>query len=115
MEKATIFSVKAQCLVDCGKMIKNFKDNWLFLMVMSLMVVSEIIKDTKANIGTEMGTFMKELGKMMWRMVSENFIYKMGKNIKVSLLKVRNTDRAFIHGKMETDMKDSLLMIKDKV
>jgi len=32
---------------------------------MSSMVVSEIIKDTKANIGTEMATFMKELGKTM--------------------------------------------------
>jgi len=85
MEKETISSVKVQFLVDFGKMIKNFKDNWLFLMVMSSMVVSEIIKDTKANIGTEMATFMKELGKTMWRMVSENFTYKMGKNIKVSL------------------------------
>lgn len=115
MEKETISSVKVQSLVDFGKMIKKFKDNWLFLMEMSLMVVSEIIKDIKENIGTEMGTFMKELGKTMWRMVSENFIYKMGKNIKVSLSKVRNMDKEFIHGKMETGMKDSLLMIKDKV
>ena len=39
----------------------------------------------------------------------------MDKNIKVSSLKARNMDKEFIHGKMETDMKDSLLMIKEKV
>lgn len=85
MEKATIFSAKVQFLVDFGKMIKNFKVNWLFLMVMFLMVVLETIKDIKVNIGTEMVTFIKELGKMMWKMVLENFIYKMDKNMRVSL------------------------------
>lgn len=84
-ERATIFSAKVQFLVDFGKMIKNFKDNWLFLMVMSLMVVLETIKDIKVNIGTEMVTFTRELGKMMLKMVLENFICKMDKNIKVSL------------------------------
>lgn len=45
----------------------------------------------------------------------ENFICKMGKNIKDNLLRVKNMVREFIRGKMETDMKGSSHMIKDKV
>lgn len=45
----------------------------------------------------------------------ENFICKMGKNMKDNLLRVKNMEKEFILGKMETDMKGSFLMIKDKV
>lgn len=45
----------------------------------------------------------------------ESFTYKMGKNIKDNLLRVKNMVKEFIHGKMEIDMKVSSHMIKDKV
>lgn len=45
----------------------------------------------------------------------ENFICKMGKNIKDNLLRVKNMEKEFILGKMETDMRGSSHMIKDKV
>lgn len=65
MEKATIFLVKVQFLVDVGKTIKNFKVSWPFLMEMYLTDVLKIMRDTKENIDTEMVIFMKEHGKMM--------------------------------------------------
>ena len=65
MEKATIFLVKVQFLVDVGKTIKNFKVSWPFLMAMFLMDVLKIMRDIKENIDTEMVIFMKEHGKMM--------------------------------------------------
>ena len=38
----------------------------------------------------------------------------MGKNMKEGLLKVKNTVKVFTHGKMVTDMKDSLPLINVK-
>lgn len=45
----------------------------------------------------------------------ESCICKMVKNMKGSLLKVRNMEKEFICGKMVIDMKDSLLMTKGRV
>ncbi len=38
----------------------------------------------------------------------------MVRNMKESFYRVINMERVFIHGKMETDMKETLCMIKDK-
>lgn len=65
MEKETIFSAKAQFLVDVGRKTKNLKANWLYLTEIYSMDVSKIIKDIKESIDTEMVIFMKEHGKMM--------------------------------------------------
>ena len=67
MGKEIISSVKEQFSVENGKMIKKYKANWLYLMVMSLTDVSSTISDTKVNIGTEMEIFMKEHGRAMWK------------------------------------------------
>ncbi len=79
------------------------------------MDVLKIISVIKVSIDIEMAIFIKVHGKMTLRMDMVDFIYKMVKNIKESLFKDKSTVKEFIHGKMEIDMKGTLLMINDKV
>lgn len=61
-----------------------------------------------------MVTYMKEHGKTMLNKGLENCIYRMARNMKANFCKGISTDKAFIPGKMEIDMKETLCLIKEK-
>ncbi len=78
------------------------------------MAASETVSDIKESIVTETETSTKVHGKTMSKMVSVNSIYRMVKDTKENLLMERNMVKAYLHGRMAIDTKDSLFRIKGK-
>lgn len=115
MVRAITSLLRAQYLVESGRMIKRPRVSWLYSTEMFLMALLGTIKDTRVNTGTRTGTFMKETGNMMWKRDWASFISKTVKSTRADSSKGKNMVKVCIRGKTVTGMRGHLLRTSGKV